>query len=129
MKTAFLACIGAAADRLGPRLKDEQQVLLPLADVAIQIFAAHHQIPDETATPTQRQEFLDKVKGLSRVIAMTRALYGFSVPAAPELQMDPDKLNEASEAALALLDDVKKNGVSEERIGRATLPSSRRASP
>jgi butyryl-CoA dehydrogenase len=40
MKTAFLACIGAAADRLGPRLKDEQQVLLPLADVAIQIFAA-----------------------------------------------------------------------------------------
>jgi len=40
MKTAFLACIGAAADRLGPGLKDEQEVLLPLADIAIQIFAA-----------------------------------------------------------------------------------------
>ena len=40
LKTAFLACIGAAADRLGPALKDEQEVLLPLADIAIQIFAA-----------------------------------------------------------------------------------------
>ena len=40
MKTAFLASIGAAADRLGARLKDEQEVLLPLADVAIQVLAA-----------------------------------------------------------------------------------------
>jgi alkylation response protein AidB-like acyl-CoA dehydrogenase len=44
MKSAFLACAGAAMDRLGPKLEEDQVVLLPLADLAIQIFAAESAI-------------------------------------------------------------------------------------
>ena len=44
MKTAFLATLGAAVDRFGAAIKDQQEVLLPLADVAIQIFAAESAI-------------------------------------------------------------------------------------
>ncbi len=40
MKKAFLVVAGAAVQKLGPALKDEQEILLALADVAIQIFAA-----------------------------------------------------------------------------------------
>ena len=39
MKKAFLVVSGAAVQRYGEKLKDEQEVLLALADVAIQIFA------------------------------------------------------------------------------------------
>jgi butyryl-CoA dehydrogenase len=39
MKKLFLVVSGAAAQRHGEKLKDEQEVLLALADVAIQIFA------------------------------------------------------------------------------------------
>ncbi len=39
LKKAFLVVAGAAAQRFGEKLKDEQEVLLALADVAIQIFA------------------------------------------------------------------------------------------
>jgi butyryl-CoA dehydrogenase len=39
LKRAFLALSGAAVQRFAERLKDEQEVLLALADVAIQIFA------------------------------------------------------------------------------------------
>ena len=44
MKTAFLATLGAGVDRFGAAIKDQQEVLLPLADVAIQIFAAESAI-------------------------------------------------------------------------------------
>ncbi len=40
LKDVFLALAGAAAGRFGDGLKDEQEVLLALADVAIQVFAA-----------------------------------------------------------------------------------------
>ncbi len=40
LKTVFLASAGLAVQRLEARLKDEQEVLMALADVAIQIFAA-----------------------------------------------------------------------------------------
>ena len=40
MKKAFLVVAGGAVQKLGERLKDEQEVLLALADMAIQIFAA-----------------------------------------------------------------------------------------
>ena len=40
LKKAFLVVAGAAVQKLGEKLKDEQEVLLALADVAIQIFAA-----------------------------------------------------------------------------------------
>jgi butyryl-CoA dehydrogenase len=39
LKKAFLVVSGAAVQRHGDKLKDEQEVLLALADVAIQIFA------------------------------------------------------------------------------------------
>jgi alkylation response protein AidB-like acyl-CoA dehydrogenase len=40
LKRVFLVTSGAAVQRFGEKLKDEQEVLLALADVAIQIFAA-----------------------------------------------------------------------------------------
>jgi butyryl-CoA dehydrogenase len=40
LKWAFLVVAGAAVQKLGEKLKDEQEVLLALADVAIQVFAA-----------------------------------------------------------------------------------------
>jgi alkylation response protein AidB-like acyl-CoA dehydrogenase len=40
LKKAFLVVAGAAVQKLGEKLKDEQEVLLALADVAIQVFAA-----------------------------------------------------------------------------------------
>ncbi len=40
----FLATLGAAARRLEGKLEREQEVLLALADVAIQIFAAESAI-------------------------------------------------------------------------------------
>jgi butyryl-CoA dehydrogenase len=40
LKRAFLVVSGAAVQRFGEKLKDEQEVLLALADVAIQVFAA-----------------------------------------------------------------------------------------
>jgi butyryl-CoA dehydrogenase len=40
MKKAFLVVAGAAVQKLGDKLKEEQEVLLALADVAIQTFAA-----------------------------------------------------------------------------------------
>ncbi|HET8733713.1 MAG TPA: acyl-CoA dehydrogenase family protein, partial [Anaeromyxobacteraceae bacterium] len=39
MKQAFLVVAGAAVQRFGEQIKDQQEVLLALADVAIQIFA------------------------------------------------------------------------------------------
>jgi butyryl-CoA dehydrogenase len=39
LKQAFLVVSGAAVQRFGERIKDEQEVLLALADVAIQVFA------------------------------------------------------------------------------------------
>jgi alkylation response protein AidB-like acyl-CoA dehydrogenase len=44
LKDVFLALAGAAAGRFGEALKDEQEVLLALADVAIQVFAAESAI-------------------------------------------------------------------------------------
>jgi len=39
LKRAFLVVAGAAAQRFGDKVKDEQEVLIALADVAIQVFA------------------------------------------------------------------------------------------
>ncbi len=44
LKAAFLAALRDAAGRFGAKLKEEQEVLLALADVAIQVFAAESAI-------------------------------------------------------------------------------------
>ncbi len=57
-KKAFLVVAGAAVQKLGEKLKDEQEILLALADVAIQIFAAESALlraekTDQARTATQ----------------------------------------------------------------------------
>jgi len=54
--------------------------------------ASGHGLPDE-ATEAEKDAFIDRVKNWTRVLFLTRTAYGFSVPAAPELQLDPDDLH------------------------------------
>jgi butyryl-CoA dehydrogenase len=67
LKRAFLVVAGAAVQRFGDKIKDEQEVLLALADVAIQIFAmesavlrAAHAVP--ALSEARRQLVLAAVK-------------------------------------------------------------------
>ncbi len=56
LKDVFLALAGAAAGRFGEALKDEQEVLLALADVAIQVFAAESALLRAEKTAPRRSE-------------------------------------------------------------------------
>jgi butyryl-CoA dehydrogenase len=56
LKDVFLALAGAAAGRYGDGLKDEQEVLLALADVAIQVFAAESALLRAEKTAPARSE-------------------------------------------------------------------------
>jgi hypothetical protein len=47
----------------------------------------------EGATPLEQEHYLDRVKSWARVLMVNRLLFGFSAPAAPELQLDPDHLH------------------------------------
>lgn len=59
---------------------------------ALQYFAAHGKIPDEAASPLDKEKFLDDLKWTARTIALLRTMYGFATPAAPEAQIDPDHI-------------------------------------
>ncbi len=56
LKKVFLVTSGAAVQRLGEKLKDEQEVLLALADVAIQAFAAESALLRAEKTAAGRSE-------------------------------------------------------------------------
>jgi len=56
LKEVFLVLAGAAAGRFGDGLKDEQEVLLALADVAIQVFAAESALLRAEKTAPGRSE-------------------------------------------------------------------------
>jgi alkylation response protein AidB-like acyl-CoA dehydrogenase len=56
LKRVFLVVAGAAAQRFGEKLKDEQEVLLALADVAIQSFAAESALLRAEKTAAGRSE-------------------------------------------------------------------------
>lgn len=55
--------------------------------------ASGHGLPDG-ADSTQYEEWVDRVRGWSRTLALTRTIFGFAAPAAPEVQFDPAHLNE-----------------------------------
>lgn len=55
--------------------------------------AAGHGLPDG-ATSTEYEQWVDRVRGWSRTLALTRTVFGFAAPAAPEVQFDPAHLNE-----------------------------------
>ena len=56
LKKVFLVVSGAAVQRFGEKLKDEQEVLLALADVAIQAFAAESALLRAEKTAAGRSE-------------------------------------------------------------------------
>ncbi len=56
LKKLFLVVAGAAVQRFGDKLKDEQEVLLALADVAIQAFAAESALLRAEKTAPGRSE-------------------------------------------------------------------------
>lgn len=51
-----------------------------------------HGLPDG-ASSIQQEHYIDRVKSWARVLMFTRAIFGFSVPAAPEMELDPKHLN------------------------------------
>lgn len=61
---------------------------------AVQTMAINGQLPPETATPEERQEFIDKASAQTRFILMTRGLFGMTAPAAPSVQFEHDDLTE-----------------------------------
>lgn len=62
--------------------------------------ASGHGLPDD-ATPAEQEKYLDRIKSWTRVLMLTRAIYGFSVPAAPDLELDPTHLHDEFRALLA----------------------------
>lgn len=54
--------------------------------------AAGHGLPEQ-ATVAEKEAFVDRTKNWARILLLNRTVYGYSVPAAPELQLDPDNLH------------------------------------
>lgn len=61
---------------------------------AIQTMALNGQLPPETASPAQQQEFLDNAAGVARSIVFARGLFGMASPASPGVETAADTLNE-----------------------------------
>jgi hypothetical protein len=61
---------------------------------AIQTMAINGQLPPETATPEERQEFIDRASAQARFILMTRGIFGLTAPAAPQVRFEHDDLTE-----------------------------------
>jgi hypothetical protein len=55
--------------------------------------ATGHGLP-ENASTEQLHQFLSRVENWARVLFLTRMVFGFNVPASPELQIDPSTLHE-----------------------------------
>jgi hypothetical protein len=50
-------------------------------------------VPDD-ASPAEKEAWMDRVKNWARVVMVTRTLYGYAAPAAPEAVFDPSHLHE-----------------------------------
>lgn len=50
-------------------------------------------VPDG-ASPAEKEAWMDRVKNWARVVMVTRTLYGYAAPAAPEAVFDPSNLHE-----------------------------------
>jgi hypothetical protein len=60
---------------------------------AIQYLSAAGYFPPEDAPPQVHQQYQDRVRNWTRILFLNRMLYGYAVPASPELQMDPDQMS------------------------------------
>jgi hypothetical protein len=54
--------------------------------------ASGNGLPDQ-ATTAEKEAFIDRTKNWARILLLNRAIYGYSAPAAPELQLDPNDLH------------------------------------
>jgi hypothetical protein len=61
---------------------------------AVQYLEAAGQGLPANAGTDQTEQWLSRVKSWSRILMLNRALYGFSAPASPDVQMDPNHLHE-----------------------------------
>lgn len=57
----------------------------------------------DDATTVETEHYFERVQAWTRVLFFTRLVFGFSVPAAPEVQFDPDNLNEEFRGLLTAL--------------------------
>lgn len=60
---------------------------------AMQYLEATGNGPPDSADPNLVTAWQDKVRNWTRILFLNRMLFGFGVPASPELQMDPDELH------------------------------------
>jgi hypothetical protein len=67
---------------------------------AIQTMAINGQLPPETATPEERQEFIDRASAQARFILMARGVFGLTAPAAPSVEFEHDELTDEFRALL-----------------------------
>ncbi len=76
LKTVLLASLGAAVRRFEGKLEREQEVLLALADVAIQIFAAESAILRAEKARAARHEAAPLMEAAARAVAFAAAEAG-----------------------------------------------------
>lgn len=75
--------------------------MLSAHNQAIQYLDAtgHGLAPD--ATPTEIQDYSDRVKQWSRILLINRTLFGFAAPASPQVHLDPNHFNEEFRSLLS----------------------------
>jgi hypothetical protein len=67
---------------------------------AIQTMAINGQLPPETATPEERQAFIDRARSQARFILAMRGMFGMTAPAAPIVHFEHDELTDEFRALL-----------------------------
>jgi hypothetical protein len=114
---------------------------------AMLTMAVNGQAPAEGATPDEQQQFIERARGQARFILASRAVFGMTSPAAPQVTFRSDELNaeynkllaaapieEATAAFLAAHPDVDAGDIlaatvstSEQEFGGMQLPTERAA--
>jgi hypothetical protein len=79
----------------------DQGQLASATTQAMLTMAANGQAPPETATPAERQEFIDRARGQARFILGVRAAFGMNGPASPQVRFASEDLNAEWNALLA----------------------------
>jgi hypothetical protein len=82
----------------------DQGQLASAVTQAMLTMAANGQAPPETATPAERQEFIDRARGQARFILGVRAAFGMQSPAAPQVRFEHEDLAEEWNRLLAAAD-------------------------
>lgn len=98
--------VPASAARLVHTLIDNPETSPQMHSAMLQavqyLEATGHGLKD-SANPLEREHYLDRIKSWTRILMLTRTLFGFAAPAAPELQLDPSHLHQEFTSLLGQL--------------------------